>query len=126
VEEASGLAAGRRNPGILFTHNDAGNDAFLYAFYEDGEQIGKRTSTRLIPSLAAAKIELEGIENRDYEDIAVGPGPEPDVWYIYISDTGELTNVTATLTAICSGNNDFDRDFLTIYRLPEPDVAGLE
>jgi len=41
VQEASGLAAGRRNSGMLFTHNDSGDEANLFAFHEDGKPVGE-------------------------------------------------------------------------------------
>jgi hypothetical protein len=37
VTESSGVAASRRHPGILWTHNDAGDDAVLYATNLGGE-----------------------------------------------------------------------------------------
>lgn len=43
VVEASGLACSRRNPGVLYTHNDHNGDddtAKIFAFLEDGEQVG--------------------------------------------------------------------------------------
>jgi len=41
VDEASGLAAGRRTRGILFTHNDSGDSARIFAFFDDGEPVGE-------------------------------------------------------------------------------------
>ncbi len=39
--EASGLAASRLNPGVLYSHNDKGEDfARIFAFLENGERIG--------------------------------------------------------------------------------------
>ena len=31
IDESSGLAASRRNPGLLWTHNDSGNPPYLFA-----------------------------------------------------------------------------------------------
>src|SRR5881394_1013410 len=36
VTEASGLAASRRNPGVLWTHNDAGSTPRLFALSTNG------------------------------------------------------------------------------------------
>jgi hypothetical protein len=52
---------------------------------------------------------------RDWEDIAIGPGPGPgpdaDRPHLYIADTG---------------NNDRSRADLCIWRVPEPELAGIE
>lgn len=55
-------------------------------------------------------MELGGVDFEDVEDIAIGPGPEAGVDYIYVSDTG---------------NNDKDRDVVQIYRIREPDMSKL-
>ncbi|MBL7848752.1 MAG: hypothetical protein JNL40_14890 [Cyclobacteriaceae bacterium] len=91
LEEASGLAASRRYPGFLWTHNDSGHPAELF----------------LIDSLArtVATIRLAGIRNRDWEDIALGPGPDSTTW-IYIGDIGD---------------NNSRHEVKIIYGLPEPD-----
>ena len=42
LNEASGLAASRFNPGVLYSHNDHGEDnPPVYAFYEDGSEAGE-------------------------------------------------------------------------------------
>jgi len=93
MEEASGLAYSRRQPGTLYTINDKGGLPRVIALSEDGQKIGF--------------LELDGVDNTDYEDIAttVIDGE----CYILVSDTG---------------NNDFDRDPLTILRFQEPVVSG--
>ncbi|WP_332911344.1 hypothetical protein [Algoriphagus boritolerans] len=50
------------------------------------------------------KINLDEVKNRDWEDIAVGPGPGGKS-YIYVADIGDN-----------AGNNKSGR----IYRFPEP------
>lgn len=94
INEASGLAVSRRNNGILWAHNDSGNQPFLFAINGEGKSQGV--------------FELKGIKNRDWEDIAVGPGPVEGVNYVYI---GEI------------GDNDASHDTKYIYRFPEPAVA---
>lgn len=90
--EISGLAASPQNPGVLWVHNDGGNDAELYALGTSGDLLGTYT--------------LEGVStNIDREDMAIGPGPAPGVPYLYIADTGD---------------NNTDRNSVTIYRVPEP------
>ena len=95
MEEASGLAYSRRQPGILWTINDHGGPHSAFALGEDGKKV--------------AEVTLKDIKNVDFEDIAstVIDG-EP---MILVSDTG---------------NNDFDRDPLSILRFQEPDVSNGE
>jgi hypothetical protein len=54
--EASGLAASRRATGLIWTHNDSGGEAVLYALGTDGALRGS--------------VRLAGVENRDWEDLA--------------------------------------------------------
>jgi hypothetical protein len=75
LEEASGLAASVNNPGLLWTHNDSGNGAAVFL-------IDQKLEVRLT-------CKLKDIKNRDWEDIAVGPGPEPGKTYIYVADIGD-------------------------------------
>lgn len=56
IDEASGLAASRRNPAILWTINDSGNQPVLYALSTTGDAMGK--------------IHVEDATNRDWEDLA--------------------------------------------------------
>ncbi|MEC7947365.1 MAG: hypothetical protein VX265_07325 [Myxococcota bacterium] len=41
IREASGLVHSATNPGVLWTHNDAGNPESLFAFAEDGRHLGE-------------------------------------------------------------------------------------
>ena len=91
IKEASGIAASRKNPGILWIHNDSGNSARLYALNIEGELIGN--------------FKLEGANCRDWEDIAIGPGPDEKPDYLYIGDIGD---------------NDEKYSSVIIYRVPEP------
>ena len=75
LEEASGLAASSSNPGLLWTLNDSGNRAEVLL-------IDDKLNIRLTCT-------LHNIINRDWEDIAVGPGPEPGKNYIYVADIGD-------------------------------------
>ena len=93
IDESSGIAASRRNPGIFWTHNDSGDDPLLFAIDREGRTRGVWRIT--------------GARARDWEDIAVGPGPESGRTYVYIGDIG---------------NNKYSRENLIIYRLPEPVV----
>jgi hypothetical protein len=75
LAEASGMVASKANPGLLWTHNDSGNPAEIF----------------LIDTLAQIKMVclLKGVENRDWEDIAIGPGPDSTKTYLYIGDIGD-------------------------------------
>ena len=48
---------------------------------------------------------LDGATNVDWEDIAIGPGPQPDTSYLYLADIGD--NASA-------------HDPVVVYRVPEP------
>lgn len=73
--EVSGLAASALHPGLLWAHNDSGNPAVVYLI-----------DLKLAIRLACT---LQGARNRDWEDIAVGPGPEPGKKYVYVADIGD-------------------------------------
>ena len=72
LKEASGLAASRRASGVLWTHND-GPRGTLFALDYRGAHL--------------ATVTLEA-EVEDVEDLAMGPGPEPEVSYLYLGDIG--------------------------------------
>ncbi len=93
ITEASGLAASRQNSGVLWTHNDSGSDSCLFAMSSDGRKLG----TYL---LRQAKAD-------DWEDIAVGPGPESGESYLYVGDIG---------------GNKQRRKKVVVYRTLEPEV----
>lgn len=91
LKEVSGIASSIANPKHLWAHNDAGNKAEIYLLDE---------------SLDVKMIcVLKGIENRDWEDIAVGPGPDPNKSYVYV---GEI------------GDNDANHREKYVYRFEEP------
>ncbi|MBN1612471.1 MAG: hypothetical protein JW940_37920 [Polyangiaceae bacterium] len=93
LDEASGLAASRRNRGVFWSHNDSGGTPELFAMTESGSPLG----TYL---LEHAKLE-------DWEDIAIGPGPRSRKWYLYVGDIGA---------------NNAKREHLVVYRAEEPRV----
>jgi hypothetical protein len=94
IVEASGLAASRVNDSTFWVVNDSGNESLLHAVGADGEDI--------------AAIAVEGVLGFDWEDIAVGPGPEPGVSYIYIGDIGDNLRLRSTIG---------------LLRFPEPDLT---
>jgi hypothetical protein len=93
IKESSGIVASRRDPDIFWTHNDSGNSPTIYAFDRKGNSRGRWRVTNA--------------QAVDWEDIAAGPGPRAGTPYLYISDTGD---------------NDKKRDYVTIYRVPEPAI----
>ncbi len=40
ITESSGLAVSRRNPNLLWTHNDSGDDAHIYCIDRQGKRVG--------------------------------------------------------------------------------------
>lgn len=91
IDEASGLAASRIHGKVLYTHNDSGGDPIVYRIDTTGKMLGNIT--------------LDGVVNRDWEDIAVGPGTETGKNYVYV---GEI------------GDNNGKHPFVDIFRFEEP------
>jgi hypothetical protein len=72
IPESSGLAVSRRTPGFLWSHNDSGNAAILFAIDTTGAVRGRVR----VP-----------IRTRDWEDISAGTCPAGDC--LYIADIGD-------------------------------------
>jgi len=91
--EVSGLAASRTQAGVLWAHNDSGDRPRLFALAADGRLRGE--------------VVVTGAENRDWEDIALGPGPGGrDA--LFVADIGD---------------NDAERGSVSVYRVPEPRLS---
>jgi hypothetical protein len=58
IQESSGMALSRRHPGVLWTHNDSGHRAELYAVGPEGRTL--------------ATLTLAGVAARDWEGMAAG------------------------------------------------------
>jgi len=95
LEEASGLVASVANPGFLWTINDSGNPPEVFL-------IDRQAKTRLVCTLSS-------VRNRDWEDIAIGAGPNPSKKYIYVADIGD---------------NWAQNEFKFIYRFEEPTLKS--
>ena len=93
IKEASGIVASRTSRGVLWVHNDSGNAATVFALNTEGRLLGT--------------YRLKGARCRDWEDIAIGPGPDPNGSYLYVGDIGD---------------NEARYPSITIYRVPEPVV----
>lgn len=75
LTEVSGLASSIANPGMFWVNNDSGDEPRIY----------------LIDSAAnlIAIVRLEGAENRDWEEVAIGKGPDPNLNYVYVGEIGD-------------------------------------
>jgi hypothetical protein len=93
LEEISGIVASALNPGVLWVIEDSGADPVVTALDTTGQTLGKVT--------------LEGVGNRDYEDLAGGPCGESTCLFV-----GEF------------GDNGESRTDVAIYRFEEPVLTG--
>lgn len=91
LEEASGLVASKANPGYLWTINDSGNPAEVFLLDDEAEIV--------------MTCKLKKVDNRDWEDITIGPGPVAGKDYLYV---GEI------------GDNEAKYDLKYLYRFEEP------
>ena len=73
LNETSGIAASRVNPGVVWLHND-GRTNQLFGVRTTGE-------TAAVLEWRDAVVDLE--------DVASGPGPTPEQDYLYIGDIGD-------------------------------------
>jgi 5'/3'-nucleotidase SurE len=94
LTEVSGVAASRAHPPVLWVHNDSGGEPAAYAISPQGKALGAYP--------------VEGATATDWEDLAVGPGPERDTSYLYLADIGD---------------NASSRNSITVYRVAEPTAA---
>ncbi len=92
ASEISGMVCSRHNPGVLWVHDDSGNAAQLIALRSDGSLARQYT----LP-----------VSNRDWEDIAIGPGPIAGLDYLYVAEIG---------------NNALGYTTFKLLRIAEPDV----
>jgi hypothetical protein len=76
LAESSGLAVSRRNPGLLWSHNDSGNAAVLFALDVTGAVRGRVR----VP-----------IRARDWEDVSAARCPSGDC--LYLADIGDNRGV---------------------------------
>ena len=91
--ELSGLVLSRRQSQVLWTHNDSGDIARVFAIATNGGLLGT--------------VAVAGADNVDWEDIAIGPSAgSGDA--LYIADIGD---------------NLAMRPGVAVYRVPEPRLA---
>jgi hypothetical protein len=93
--EISGLAASRTQD-VIWAHNDSGDTARVFAIAPNGDTL--------------ATYELVGAEAFDWEDMALGPGPDGGEQYLYFADIGDNASI---------------RPSVTVYRGLEPTFGAL-
>jgi len=101
LEEASGLVASRRYPGVYYSIQDTYQPSNVYALWYDGT--------------ALATFDLEGIHQDDWEDITMLEYDGVD--YIYIGDIGNNDGNR------CRGIDDYPD--MRAIRFPEPEMWQL-
>ncbi len=94
ITESSGIVASRCNQNVLWTHNDSGDSAFIFALNGKGEKLGTW--------------KVSGAKNKDWEDIAEFQDKQTRKCFLFIGDIG---------------NNKRLRSEMTIYRVAEPQVS---
>jgi hypothetical protein len=97
VDEASGIADSKANPGCLWVEQDSGNPPELSLLKYNGSLL--------------KKISIKGAQNRDWEDMALGGGPVAGTNYLYVADIGD---------------NNSSHNSYSILRFPEPEAAKDE
>ncbi len=95
--EASGLVESIANPKHFWTLNDSGKPAEVFL-------IDQKAHIKFVCKLA-------NIDNRDFEDIAIGAGPEAGKNYVYVADIGDNLEKFGTKL---------------IYRFEEPTLPLIE
>ncbi len=93
IDEASGIAVSRQDANYIWTHNDSGDMNRIFLLKNDGTYMGT--------------FRIQGAGNRDWEDMAMGPGPIAGKNYLYVADIGDNLG-------------RYPKKY--IYRFPEPDI----
>lgn len=96
ITENSGVVASRCNENVLWTHNDSGDGANIYAINKQGEKLGTW--------------KVSGAKNNDWEDIATIKDEKGEC-FLYIGDIG---------------NNERLKSEMTIYRVREPKISDAD
>jgi hypothetical protein len=91
LNEASGIADSKANPGYLWVEQDSGNPPDITLLQHNGTVL--------------KSIHLANAVNRDWEDMVLADGPTAGTQYLYIAETGD---------------NLLRYDDYAIYRLEEP------
>ncbi len=81
LDEASGIADSKANPGYIWVHQDSGNPNNIALLSHDGNFL--------------KNINIKTAINRDWEDMAIANGPVTGVNYIYLADIGDNSLISA-------------------------------
>jgi hypothetical protein len=108
LAEASGLVSSRANPGLMWVHNDSRNKPEVF----------------LIDSLGEIQVTCRiNVPNRDWEDIAIGKGPDPERWYIYVGDIGDNQSIYKIKNIYRFAEPRADQPFITINEVDTLQIA---
>ncbi len=91
ADEASGIADSKTTPNAMWVQEDGGNPTRVQLVKHDGSLL--------------KKVALKNVQNRDWEDMALAPGPDASQAYLYLADIGD-------------NNQQYSSCF--IYRFAEP------
>jgi hypothetical protein len=94
IDEASGLAHSRKDDGILWTHNDSGDTARLFAMSIAGDHLGSFI--------------LDGAASGDWEDSTIGVDPSTGETRLYIGDIGDNSHTRETVLVHIVDEPDLD------------------
>jgi hypothetical protein len=94
IRESSGLANSPCQPDIIWTHNDSGDEAFLYALDKTGKKL--------------ATFKVAGAKNEDWEDLAIRKDSS-GACFLYVGDIG---------------NNERVKSEFTVYKVKAPTVSA--
>lgn len=94
IMESSGLAASLCQPDVFWTHNDSGDDAFIFAINSKGKHLGTWR--------------VANARNNDWEDVSAFKDTAGNC-YLYVGDIG---------------NNKLERPEQKIYRVKEPGLPA--
>ncbi len=97
LDEASGIADSKINPGYLWVQQDGGTPNEIALLSHDGTFL--------------KKISIKTAVNKDWEDMVLASGPVAGTNYIYLADVGD---------------NDQLSDQHAVYRFAEPAAAADE
>ncbi|HWN97525.1 MAG TPA: immunoglobulin domain-containing protein [Methylomirabilota bacterium] len=96
LNEASGIAVSAYNPGVIWTHNDDGDDQRIFAFNTNGVLLA---------------VGYTGVILSDVEDMALGRGPMEGLTYLYLGDIGG------------AGQPNELRNAVKVLRMPEQTIS---
>ncbi len=97
ITESSGIAASKCQENVFWTHNDSGDDAFIFALNQKGKKLGTW--------------KVSGAKNKDWEGIATFQDTKNGKCFLYVGDIG---------------NNERLKSEMTIYRVVEPTISDAD